>query len=82
MLWLFLWRPSELFECDDELKRSREDVVIAPLPAYGLYKHQTEILGGSFVPIPTFQENNFIPTAGDLKTVFDQVISLLVLKAQ
>eukprot|EP00742_Colponemidia_sp_Colp-10_P003066 GILJ01003269.1.p1 GENE.GILJ01003269.1~~GILJ01003269.1.p1 ORF type:complete len:459 (+),score=70.43 GILJ01003269.1:198-1379(+) len=51
------------------------DVVVSPLPAYGLYKHQTELLGGTFVGIPTTSENNFVPTTAELRSFFDRYIT-------
>ena len=40
-----------------------EDEFISPLPAYGLYKHTTGLLGGKFYAIPTVYENKFIPSS-------------------
>jgi aspartate/methionine/tyrosine aminotransferase len=48
----------------------KSDVVVSPLPAYGLYKFQTELLGGTFSPIATSPQNNFVPTLQDLKQCF------------
>ncbi len=50
---------------------SKQDIVLSPLPAYGLYKHQTELLGGTFVPIPTRFENDFIPDVDVLRSLFE-----------
>ena len=50
----------------------QDDVVVSPLPAYGLYKHQTELLGGEFYAIPTAPRNNFVPTLADLQATFDR----------
>lgn len=59
------------------------DVVLCPLPAYGLYKHQTELLGGTFVPVETQSGHHddsddsddgdvYIPTVNDLRQVFNR----------
>jgi aspartate/methionine/tyrosine aminotransferase len=53
---------------------NKQDVVVSPLPAYGLYKHQTELLGGTFVPIHTRKENDFVPTVEDLRKIFEDNI--------
>ncbi len=55
---------------------SKADVVVSPLPAYGLYKHQTELLGGTFAPIPTALENRFVPTADELRDTFKRYSSV------
>jgi aspartate/methionine/tyrosine aminotransferase len=51
---------------------SQDDVVLSPLPAYGLYKHQTEILGGTFDTIPSEACNSFIPSIANLEQAFDR----------
>lgn len=51
---------------------SKVDVVISPLPAYGLYKHQTELLGGTFETIKTNVGNNFVPSVEELRDMFDK----------
>ena len=48
----------------------KEDVVLSPLPAYGLYLHQTNILGGTFDPVITHAVNDFKPTIEDLEAAF------------
>ncbi len=49
-----------------------DDVVISPIPAYGLYQHQTGLLGGRFDVIPSSLENRFIPTAPELRAIFSR----------
>jgi len=46
-----------------------EDVVATPLPAYGLYKAQTELLRGTFVTFGAGQ-NSSLPTSRDIKELF------------
>jgi aspartate/methionine/tyrosine aminotransferase len=46
------------------------DVVLSPLPAYGLYLHQTNILNGTFDTIETSMENDFKPTIENLEAAF------------
>ena len=50
----------------------KDDVIVTTLPAYGLYKHQTELLGGTFYAMETEKENNFVPTIKNLQTVFEK----------
>jgi len=50
---------------------SKTDIVASPLPAYGLYKYQTQMLGGTFTPIETQLENGFVPSVDDLRQFFD-----------
>jgi aspartate/methionine/tyrosine aminotransferase len=50
---------------------SPNDVVLTTLPAYGLYKQQTNILGGKFCSITTNEDNKFVPTGADLKHNFE-----------
>jgi len=49
-----------------------DDVVLSPLPAYGLYLHQTNILGGTFDAIPTEAAQDFKPTIAQLQAAFDK----------
>jgi len=49
---------------------SPADVVLSPLPAYGLYQHQCSILGAQFEPIPTQKERGFKPTAEEIEQAF------------
>jgi aspartate/methionine/tyrosine aminotransferase len=53
---------------------NRNDIVLSPLPAYGLYRHQTELLGGTFVAIETNIHNKFVPTVKDLRDAFERHI--------
>ncbi len=48
------------------------DVVVSPLPAYGLYKHTTGLLGGTFAPILTGSDTSFVPTGEHLRDIFRQ----------
>lgn len=48
----------------------KEDVVLSPLPAYGLYLHQTNILGGTFDSVSTCASNAFKPTVDELEAAF------------
>lgn len=50
----------------------KDDVVLSPLPAYGLYLHQTSILGGTFDAIQTSSASQFKPTVSDLAAAFDK----------
>ncbi len=47
-----------------------DDVVLTTRPAYGLYKHQTELLGGTFAALPTDAASGFVPTAAALRAAF------------
>lgn len=49
-----------------------DDVVLSPLPAYGLYLHQTNVLGGTFDAIPTEAAQQFKPTIAQLQAAFDK----------
>jgi aminotransferase len=49
---------------------SPSDVVLSPLPAYGLYAHQCNILGAKFVAIETTLARGFKPTPEDIANAF------------
>jgi aspartate/methionine/tyrosine aminotransferase len=49
-----------------------DDVVVTTLPAYGLYTHQTQLLGGTFAAMPTSAATGFAPTARELDAFFRQ----------
>jgi hypothetical protein len=49
-----------------------DDVVVTTLPAYGLYTHQTQMLGGTFAAMPTSAAAGFAPTARELDAFFRQ----------
>ena len=49
-----------------------DDVVVTTLPAYGLYTHQTQMLGGTFAAMPTSAATGFAPTARELDAFFRQ----------
>jgi aspartate/methionine/tyrosine aminotransferase len=49
-----------------------DDVVMTTLPAYGLYIHQTRMLGGTFAALPTNAASGFVPTAADVRSFFRQ----------
>lgn len=63
---------------------SRDDIVVTTLPAYGLYQHQTEILGGTFKTIsPANSPQSSVPTLSDLRVAFGperttKVVSLVL----
>jgi len=49
-----------------------DDVVVTPLPAYGLYLSDTALLGGTFAPLECgSEEDGFAFRAADVRRVFD-----------
>lgn len=56
-----------IFNCLALCIEGASDVVATPLPAYGLYKHQTALLGGSFV---TFGAGQRLPTPQAIRELF------------
>jgi aminotransferase len=59
-----------VYNCLALVVGSKEDVVLSPLPAYGLYLHQTNILGGTFDVVHTAADNAFKPTIVQLEAAF------------
>ena len=54
----------------------QNDIILTTSPAYGLYKHQSAIIGATFDTIPTDASTNFFPTPESIIQKFEDYLKI------